>query len=148
MSSRLSLNLGMRWEYYSPTYSDDQGREANFDFATGNMVLASLGDINKYAGVNPRFNNFAPRFGLAYTLSAKTVLRAGYGRSYAINSGGANFGTYCCQWPIGNNQSINSTTNYTRIFRFRKVRLLSRTWHSEQRCSARSSGPDGLRPAV
>ena len=86
VSSRLSLNFGMRWEYYSPTYSDDQGREANFDFATGNMVLASLGDINKYAGVNPRFNNFAPRFGLAYTLSAKTVLRAGYGRSYAINS--------------------------------------------------------------
>jgi hypothetical protein len=116
VSSRLSLNFGMRWEYYSPTYSDGQGREANFDFATANMVLASLGDINKYAGVNPRFNNFAPRFGLAYTLSAKTVLRAGYGRSYAINSGGANFGTYCCQWPIGNNQAINSTTNYTRIF--------------------------------
>ena len=43
VSSKLSLNFGMRWEYYSPTYSDDQGREANFDFATGNMVLASLG---------------------------------------------------------------------------------------------------------
>lgn len=116
VSSKLSLNLGMRWEYYSPTYSDDQGREANFDFATGNMVLASLGDINKYAGVKPRFNNVAPRFGLAYTINAMTVLRAGYGRSYAINSGGANFGTYCCQWPIGNNQAVNSATNYAQIF--------------------------------
>ena len=56
------------------------------------------------------------------------MLRAGYGRSYAINSGGAKFGTYCCQWPIGNNQAINSTTNYTRIFRSRKVRLLSRMY--------------------
>lgn len=116
ISAKLSLNIGMRWEYYSPTYSADQGREANFDFATGNMVLASLGNVNKYANVQPRFNNLAPRFGLAYTINNSTVLRAGYGRSYAINSGGANFGTYCCQWPIGNNQAINSTTNYTQIF--------------------------------
>jgi hypothetical protein len=116
ITSKLSLNLGIRWEYYSPTYSDDQGREANFDFATGNMVLASLGDVSKYANVQPRYNNLAPRFGLAYTIDAKTVLRVGYGRSYAINSGGANFGTYCCQWPIGNNQAINSTTNYAQIF--------------------------------
>ena len=41
---------------------------------------------------------------------------AGFGRSYAINSGGANFATYCCQWPIGNNQATSSTTNYTQIF--------------------------------
>jgi len=116
ITQKLSLNLGMRWEYYSPTYSSGEGREANFDFATGNMVLASLGNVSKYANVKPRYNNFAPRFGLAYTINPKMVLRAGYGRSYAINAGGANFGTYCCQWPIVSNQAFNSTTNYTQIF--------------------------------
>jgi hypothetical protein len=51
-----------------------------------NMVLASLGNISKYANVQPRWNNLAPRFGLAYTINTKTVLRAGYGRSYAVNT--------------------------------------------------------------
>lgn len=113
---KLTLTLGMRWEYFSPTYSEDSGREVNFDFATAQMVFANLGGINKYAGVDPNYKGFAPRVGLAYTISPKTVLRIGYGRSYAINTGGANFGTYCCQWPIGDNQALSSSTLYTRLF--------------------------------
>jgi len=116
VNSKLSLTLGIRWEYFSPTYSEDSGREVNFDLTTGEMVFAGLGNINKYAGVQPNHLNFAPRVGIAYTMTPKTIVRAGFGRSYAINSGGANFGTYCCQWPIGNNQAVNSATNYASIF--------------------------------
>ena len=68
-------------------------------------------------GVEPNHAQLRPSVGYRLdTMTPKTVVRAGFGRSYAINSGGANFGTYCCQWPIGNNQAINSTTNYTQIF--------------------------------
>ena len=73
VNSKLSLNFGMRWEYFSPTYSDGTGREVNFDLATGEMVSRDLGNVNKYAGVNPNYFNFAPRVGIAYTLSPKTV---------------------------------------------------------------------------
>ena len=116
VSPKLTLTLGLRWEYFSPTYSEGSGREVNFDFNTAEMVFASLGSINKYAGVSPSYRDFAPRFGLAYTVSPKTVFRIGYGRSYAINTGGANFGTYCCQWPIGDNQALSSSTLYNQLF--------------------------------
>jgi len=112
----LTLTLGLRWDYYSPTYSQGVGREVNFDFATAQMVFANSGSWNKYAGVQPDYHDFAPRFGFAYTLKPKTVFRIGYGRSYAINTGGANFGTYCCQWPIGSQQSLTASTLYTGVF--------------------------------
>lgn len=116
ITPRLTVTLGLRWEYFSPTYSEGDGRLVNFDFATAEMAFANLGGINKHAGVQPDYNNFAPRFGLAYTFTPRTVIRAGYGRSFYINTGGANFGTYCCQWPIGDNQQINAPTLYSTIF--------------------------------
>jgi len=116
VSRKLSLPLGLRWEYFSPTYSEGTGREVNFDLKTAEMVFAGLRNVNKYAGVEPNHANFAPRLGIVYSISSNMVVRLGFGRSYAINSGGANFATYCCQWPIGNNQAISSTTNYTQIF--------------------------------
>ena len=112
----LTLTLGLRWEYYSPTYSDGSGREVNFNFATSAMNFASVGPINKFAGVQPDYHDFAPRLGLAWSINPKTVFRIGYGRSFAINTGGANFGTYCCQWPIGSQQSIAAPTLYTGVF--------------------------------
>lgn len=116
LNRKVTLTLGLRWEYFSPTYSKDSAREVNFDFATAQMAFANRGSINKYAGVSPDYNNFAPRFGLTYTVTPKTVMRLGYGRSYAINTGGANFGTYCCQWPIGDNQALTTPTLYGRLF--------------------------------
>jgi hypothetical protein len=115
VSRKLTLTLGLRWEYFSPTYSEGDGNEVNFDFNTAQMVFAGLGGLNKYA-VEPDYNNFAPRIGLAYTIDSKTVFRAGFGRSFAINRYGANFGTYCCQWPIGDNQDLRGATLYTPVF--------------------------------
>jgi len=114
--SNLTLTLGLRWEYYSPTYSDGSGREVNFNLGTAQMNFANMGSFNKYAGVQPDYHDFAPRFGLAYSFDSKTVFRIGYGRSFAINTGGANFGTYCCQWPIGSQQSVSAPTLYTGVF--------------------------------
>jgi hypothetical protein len=112
----LTLTLGLRWEYYSPTYSDGSAREVNFNLDAAQMNFANVGPFNKYAGVQPDYHDFAPRFGLAYSINPKTVFRIGYGRSFAINTGGANFGTYCCQWPIGSQQSLTAPTLYTGVF--------------------------------
>src|SRR5262249_52906547 len=113
---QLTLTLGLRWEYYSPTYSEGSGRDVNFNFESNAMNFASVGAINKYAGVQPDYHDFAPRFGRAWSVNSKTVVRIGYGRSFAINTGGANFGTYCCQWPIGSQQSLSAPTLYTGVF--------------------------------
>jgi hypothetical protein len=116
VNQKLALTFGLRWEYFSPTYSNGKAGEVVFDLATANMVFAGVGPYNKYAGIQPDYRDFGPRLGIAYSINSNTVFRVGYAKSYAINAFGANFGSYCCQWPIGNNQAITSTTNYNTIF--------------------------------
>ncbi|MDX2182165.1 MAG: TonB-dependent receptor [Bryobacteraceae bacterium] len=91
ITSRLTLNLGLRYEFETP-------RTERYDRATRGFDRAARYNIGSipaqgglvYAGVNglPRgiydndTNNFAPRIGLAWSLSQKTVFRAGYALNY------------------------------------------------------------------
>jgi hypothetical protein len=81
VSQKLTLNLGTRYEFATPQY-EDQNRLTNFDPVTKKIVLASSGSLANRALVEPDRNNWAPRFGLAYQLTPRTVLRGGYGISY------------------------------------------------------------------
>jgi hypothetical protein len=99
VSSRLTLNYGLRWELPEP-YSDKHGAIYTFDPATGGLVVQDNGAslINPFyptnipvttaskAGypsnlINMDKRNIEPRVGFAYKLfgSDKTVLRGGYG---------------------------------------------------------------------
>ncbi len=74
---RLTLNLGLRYEFNTP-YSDRYDRMSSFDPATG--VLARVGTAGfSRSGYSPDYNNFAPRFGFAWNIADRTVLRGGYG---------------------------------------------------------------------
>ncbi|HKD07806.1 MAG TPA: TonB-dependent receptor [Bryobacteraceae bacterium] len=81
VTSRLTLNLGLRWEYATPLYERDNNY-TNFDPTTVSMVKATSGDIFARSLVHPDYKDFGPRVGLAYTYDPKTVIRAGYGISY------------------------------------------------------------------
>ena len=110
VSSRLTLNLGMRWEWPGNGNVDRQNRQvATFDTTDVNPIsglvpagtLAGLpipgqliGGIT-YAGVNgnprapfqPVYDDFGPRAGFAYVINHRTVIRGGIGVYYndAIN---------------------------------------------------------------
>ena len=71
-ASRLTLNLGLRYEYSTP-YWEKNNVLSNFDPATNSMVLAKDGSIYDRALVDPDRNNFGPRLGFAYTLTPGTV---------------------------------------------------------------------------
>jgi hypothetical protein len=87
---KLSLNLGLRWELYAPVTAPNPGGAANYDPATGRVLIAGVGNVSSAADVKYYYRNFAPRFGFAYRLNDKTVLRGGYGMSYTIHPfGGA-----------------------------------------------------------
>lgn len=86
---RLTLNLGLRWDYQQWPFERNNG-VSNFNpFATN--PLTGLPGRMEYAGVDygrvpyePIYNNFGPRVGLAYDVfgDGKTVFRAGYSIFY------------------------------------------------------------------
>ncbi len=112
VTSRLTLNLGLRWEA-DLANTERYDRLTNFDFnapfpvsslsvafpAATNLgtrtlplrgVITPVGRGN--AATREQFdrdlNNFGPRIGLAFKLDDKTVLRAGGGIFYGSSSGG------------------------------------------------------------
>jgi hypothetical protein len=50
--------------------------------------MAAAGGIRERALANPDRNNFAPRFGAAYQLNSKTVIRTGYGIFHTLEDAG------------------------------------------------------------
>ncbi len=81
VNHKLTLNMGLRYEFATPQW-ESQNRLANFDPARAQMVEAQSGSVFDRALVRPDRTNFAPRFGLAYALTPKTVMRSAYGLSY------------------------------------------------------------------
>jgi hypothetical protein len=95
VAPKLTLNLGLRWEYGSP-YSEAHDNVSNFDPTTGTMLTLSKGFtgnsfIAPYSGsgvygstlVNPALGDYAPRVGFAFAVTPSIVVRGGYGTSYA-----------------------------------------------------------------
>jgi hypothetical protein len=82
VSPKLTINLGLRWEFYPPATPPFPGLFSNYDPTTNNLVIAGVGNNPSNLGMKTRYNYFAPRVGLAYRLTEKTVIRAGFGTSY------------------------------------------------------------------
>ncbi|MBI3694404.1 MAG: TonB-dependent receptor [Acidobacteria bacterium] len=81
VNSKLSLNLGLRYEYATPPRERDN-QWANYDAAQGKFISAKDGSLYDRALIHPDRNNFGPRMGFAYTPIRHTVLRGGYGVFY------------------------------------------------------------------
>jgi hypothetical protein len=81
VSSKLTLNVGLRYEFSTPTY-EDHNRLSNYDPKTNTIIQAKDGSIYDRGLVDPDYNNFGPRIGFAYNIFDKTVVRGGYGIGY------------------------------------------------------------------
>lgn len=82
VSPRLTVNLGMRYEYTTPYYGSGTNVNINFNPATQGLLVAGKDGNDKYL-VTPDKNNFGPRLGVAWQLRPeKVVVRAGYGIFY------------------------------------------------------------------
>jgi hypothetical protein len=112
ITSKLTLNLGLRYEIFSPI-GEKFGRQSSYDLQTNTLYIpkgkdqnaplppsfgpggklafikVSRGEVDKYL-VPTDHLDFAPRFGFAYKLFDKTVVRGGYGIHYGgeENQGG------------------------------------------------------------
>lgn len=96
VSQRLTLNLGLRYEIY-PQYPwvEVGNRQSVLLLPSQQLVTAGTNGVARN-GANIDKNNFAPRIGLAYRLTDKTVIRTAYGVYYAAP-----------QFEINKNLAIN-----------------------------------------
>jgi hypothetical protein len=96
ITSRLTLNIGLRWEYEAPRVEADN-KVSNFDFTSssklangtpvrGGLLFPGVGGVPE-GNWDAQKKNFAPRFGFAYQLPDGSVLRGGYGIFYSNSWG-------------------------------------------------------------
>jgi TonB dependent receptor len=82
VSQKLTLDLGLRWEFYPPFTPRRAGAFSNFDPVTKNLIIAGVGGNPQDLGRTTNYHDFAPRIGIAYRLTEKTVVRRGFALSY------------------------------------------------------------------
>jgi hypothetical protein len=87
-TSKVTLDLGLRWELYPIMHrADGRGLDRldldNPDFARKlDVLIAGRGPNPQNNGMKAGLNNFAPRLGGVYRIDEKTVFRTGYGLTY------------------------------------------------------------------
>jgi hypothetical protein len=114
VNSRLTLNLGLRYEYFTP-FNEVANRIANFDVSDARIKIAGF-NIGPRAGVLPNFDNWAPRAGFAFKASNRTVIRGGAGIFYAVQGNGGAALRLFRQLPFGpiNSPVIDPFSNNPR----------------------------------
>lgn len=112
ITPKLTLNYGLRWEVYFPEYVNGKGNGGFADLNQGLIRVAGYGGFGLNGNINNDWHYFAPRIGIAYQLTPKTVVRMGYGRSYDMGVFGSNFGHVVTQnLPVLVAQSVTASNS-------------------------------------
>src|SRR6185503_11090041 len=82
VTPRLTVNLGLRYEYFAPL-SDEDNHISNLLFAPTDLANAKVQLVDRLFEGDK--NNFGPRLGFAYNpswLEDRMVVRGGFGIAY------------------------------------------------------------------
>ena len=109
VSPKLTLDLGLRWEFWPPATPGRAAGFSNFDPTNNTLVIAGVGGNPSDLGRKTRYTFFAPRFGLAYRLAPKTVIRTGYGISYIPFPDNS----YAYNFPVRQNNAFNALNTFS-----------------------------------
>lgn len=80
-SRKLTLSLGLRWDYFPMGVSKDRGFR-RYDWNTDNMWVCGEGSIPRDCGVKVPKLDFSPRLGIAYRATETFVIRTGFGINF------------------------------------------------------------------
>ena len=112
VSPKLTIDLGLRHEYYTPFIGlVDQGGLSNYSPATNTLQVAGYGNVPANLGVQSYWKNWGPRTGASYRLNDRTVLRGGYGIStmpFPDNS-------YAYNYPVKQNNVFNPANSFAVV---------------------------------
>ncbi len=105
---KLTLNLGIRYELYFPEVVNGVGNGSLMDLKTGYLSVAGVGGISEPIWVGRRGKIPGTRVSVRrHQLNDKTVIRAGYGRSFDLGVFGSIFGHVVTTKPAGTCQPGN-----------------------------------------
>ncbi len=117
MTPKLTINYGLRWEIYFPETVNKAGNGALLNLNDGDLHVAGIGGVPMNMGVENSYKNLAPRLGIAYQLTPKTVVRMGYGRSFDIGVFGSVFGhTVTQNLPVLSSQNLTPASSTAGVF--------------------------------
>ena len=109
VTQNLTIDLGLRHEYYTPLVGlDERGSLSNYDPATNTLRVAGYNDVPDAVDVKKHFGNFSPRAGVSYRINDQSVLRGGYGVStmpFPDN-------TYAFNFPVKQLNQINPSNTF------------------------------------
>ena len=108
VTPKLTLDLGLRWELYPPATPAHPGGFSNYDPTTNSLVVAGVGNNPSNLGRKTQYKDFAPRIGIAYRFNEKTVVRTGFGISYAPYPDN----TYAYNFPVKQNNAYNASCSF------------------------------------
>jgi len=106
-TSKLTVDLGLRWEFYPPATPKIAGGFSNYDPVNNNLVLAGLGSNPSNLGMQTRYKYYAPRTGFAYRATDNTVIRGGFGISFTPFPDN----NYAYNYPVRANNSYQPAGN-------------------------------------
>ncbi|MCU1272694.1 MAG: Cna B-type protein [Bryobacterales bacterium] len=117
ITPKLTLNYGLRWEIYYPQTVTGARKGGWINIDTGEVMIAGVNGTPRNGFVQNSFKNFAPRLGIAYQVSPKTVVRVGYGRTFDVGTFGSIFGHSVTQnLPVLGIQQLNPANNFESVF--------------------------------
>lgn len=108
VTPKLTVDLGLRWEFYPPATPAHTGGFSQYDPSTNSLIIAGVGNNPLDLGLDKHYKDFAPRVGIAYRWNEKTVFRTGFGISYSPFPDN----TYAYNYPIKQNNQFNAPCSY------------------------------------
>jgi hypothetical protein len=108
VTQKLTLDIGVRHELYPPATPKQTGGFSNYDIDTNSLIIAGIGNNPRDLGRKNYLANFAPRIGISYRLSDKTVIRSGYGISYIPYPDNR----YAYNFPVRQNNAFNPVNSF------------------------------------